>query len=255
MTRLTLEEFDGLDGSEWARSLASASGTIAAFMIEFKEAGFLGGPFAEKYALVTIRDHTNRPGPNPLRAETQVYNDMRELIANDFFKFPRGIAGRAGVTYEHEHISGRYFIETGKPAPMNASPQEARFFMTRNTLGGSATLDHPHLSITQNGSAKIDALDVVRMAREMVATMSQDEAVEALSEVERKIDGALKFYRDHEARSTPTIEKPVQLTVHGNDDSTWSRVFASIGDALAFADQIEANADVRFINDHLSFTN
>lgn len=255
MARLTMEEFEGHEDSRWAKELASRQGIVAAFMVEFTEAGFLGGPFAEKYALVTIRDHTNRPGPSPLKTETQIYNDVRKMAANSLSKFPRQIAQRAGVESEQEYISGRHYIETGAPAPIDESNKVSRFFMTRNTLGGSATLDHPHLQVSQNGRSDVDALDVVRIAREMAYCMSKEDLIEALNEIERKIEAQMKFYLDYEARSEPSIEKPFQLTLHGNDDSSWSRVFATLDEALVFADEIEANADVQFVNDQLSFTN
>lgn len=255
MARLTLDEFDGQDTSDWARRIATNSRSVVAYMLEFEDSAFLGGAFAGKYALVTISDQRNRPGPSPLKTETQNHNETRTRVANSLSKFPRGICMKAGVDGTHEFISGRHDIATGAPVPLDADKGSSRFFITRNTLGGSATLDHPFHAISRNPDHQIDALDVIRIAREMIASLGAEKAIEALTEVETKIVTAISTYAAHEAPSVPTLERPFLLTVHGNDDASWGRVFASLEDAMAFGDRLEANADASFVYDNLAFTN
>lgn len=241
MTRLTIEEYKiDHDDASYPERIANQRGTLAAFMIEFSDAAFLAGPFGGSFGLVTIRDA--RIGPNKLLTETETYNNVRTSRANSLYYMPRGAAREAGVTTDHEYISGWHDKETLKPVSEEEGRGRGHFFMTRNSLPGSATLDHPHVRITANSSFDIDGLDMLRIFKQMAKTLPAEEIVRLIEEAEGNIEGSIKSYLEHEADSTPTIERPLLLTLHGNDDSSWGKTFATLEDALEYADEIEATA-------------
>nr|WP_250808427.1 hypothetical protein [Neorhizobium tomejilense] len=240
MTRLTIDEYKlEHDDSRWPETIAQRPDVLAAFMIEFDKPDFLCGPFGGSFGLVTIRDA--RKGPNRLYTETETYNRVRTSRANSLYHMPWVNNAQAGLTRNHEYISGWHDKETFEPVS-GENRQGSIFFMTRNTLPGSATLDHPHLEITQNSSFEIDGLDMLRLFKHMAQELPPEEVIRRLGEAEAKIEQSIQAYLENEADSTPTVERPILLTLQGNDDSSWGKTFATLELALEYVDEIEATA-------------
>ncbi len=253
MTRLTIEEFQEECGPDnWSLHISSRPGVLAAFMLEFDNPGFLAGPFGGKYGLVTITD--TRKGPNKLCTQTEAYNRFRSYAANNLRNMPHARNDQAGLTTTHEYLSGRYDKNTMEPVPEDVRDNSI-FFMTRNTLPGSATLDHPHLTISKGSSSEIDGLDMLRLFKRMTAELPAEEIIRRISEAEAKIEKSIQSYLDNDADSTPTVERPILLTLRGNDDSSWGKAFANIEDAMSYADELEASAMANFQYPSMNFTN
>jgi hypothetical protein len=253
MTRLTINEFrqEHTDG-DWAARLASGPNVIEAFMLEFDNPQFLAGPFGGSYGLVTIKDARN--GPNKLYTETETYNRFRTYVANNLYNMPRSKDDQAGLTTTHEYLTGRHRVGSLEPVDIE-DRRDSQYFSTRNTLHGSSTLDHPHLKIASYSSGEIDGLDMLRLFRRMSETLPMDEVIKRISAAEAKIEKELQSYREHSADSTPTIEKPILLTLHGNDDSTWGKVFANVELAREYAVELEASSKAGFTYPQMNFTN
>jgi hypothetical protein len=153
---------------------------------------------------------------------------------------PRAKDDQGGLTTSHEYLVGRHSRDTLEPVHMD--DRAGIYFSTRNTLDGSATLQHPHLRINGYSSSEIDGLDMLRLFKRMTETLSKEEVLARVAAAEAKIEKALADYLEHSANSTPTIEKPILLKLHGNDDSSWGTVFANFDEAMAFADELEASS-------------
>jgi hypothetical protein len=241
MTRLTLEEYRrNHDDAAWPETIATRPDVVEAFMIEFANPSFLCGPFGGSYGLVTIRDA--RKGPNRLYTETETYNRFRTYTANNLANMPRAKNDNAGLTPVHQYLMGRHRTDTLEPAHMD-DHAGTQLFSTRNTLERSATLDHPFLQIFDGTSFEIDGLDMLRLFRRMVESLPKDEVIRRITETETKIEARLESFLAHDADSTPTIEKPFLLTLSGNDDSSWGKVFESLELAMEFAEKLEATSE------------
>jgi hypothetical protein len=253
MTRLTLAEYKlEHEDAAWPSSLASRPDVIHAFMLEFDNPSFLAGPFGGSFGLVTIKDA--RRGPNRLYTETETYNRYRTYAANNLYNMPWAKDGQAGLTTTHEYLRGRHRADTLEPVPITEA-QGNLYFGTRNTFPGSSTLNHPFLEVTLNSSAEIDGLDMLRLFKRMAETLSPEEVIKRIEDAEAKIEKSLRSYIEHSADSTPTIERPFLLSLHGNDDSSWGKAFPSVELALEYADELEASSKASFSYPTMNFTN
>jgi hypothetical protein len=253
MTRMSLEDYRlNYEDHKYPVSIASDPDVIDAFMIEFDQPAFLAGPFGGKFGLLTIRD--KRKGTRELKTQTEHFNSMRAYFANSIYNMPHAKDGQACITTDHEYLMGRYHKETYQPAPMEDKTAKL-FFMTKNTLPGSSTLEHPFLERRLANDSTVDGLDMLRLFKSMIETLSPEEILKRIEQSELKIQNRLATYLAHEADAVPTIERPISLCLQGNDDSSWSKVFATIDEAFAYADEIELSARKAGLPKGLMFTN
>lgn len=106
-----------------------------------------------------------------------------------------------------------------------------------------------------NDRSSIDITDMIKIMRAMITTMTPEAALSVLDDVEKRIENDISTYLKFDFLSTPTIEEPWTLTVHGNDDMSYTSRFASIDDALSFADEMERNPTGDFVQSKMCFTN
>lgn len=254
MTRMTLQEFKTVADASYPIRISQRKGVVSAFMIEFSEPDFLGGPFHEKYGLITIVDHRLIKYPKPLLTETETFNRHREYLISRSRNFPRTLKESAGIPNDQEIISGKHHSMTLEPVSGEISAH-FKSFSTANTLPNSETLKHPFLVSRMYEQSSLDVSDMIKLMRVMLTAMPTDAALSTLDEVEKKIENEIAAYVKFEFGAVPTIEEPWTLTVHGNDDASYTKRFPNCESALAFADEIEMNSTADFVRNKMCFTN
>lgn len=251
MTRISLNQFEeyfGADKANYPRRLADNS--IEAHMIEFDNPEFLGGPFAEKYGLATIMDCRNSTS---LKTETQLYNDFVERQSVYVFNYPREILRKSGFSEVQEYLLCHF--RRGTNEPVKEKEPDTFHVMAMNTLEGSRTLAHPYLTKTACSNSQLNGTDLIKVFKTMVENMEQSAVLAMLDQVEKKIKNSIAGFMFQDFETTPSIERPYLLTITGNDDSSWGKVFESVEEAQSCLANIEKGRTLGAIYEHLKSTN
>ena len=218
-------------------------GCIPAFsgLLAFQNPAFLAGPFGPDMGLVQVRDA--RKSGRQLRPYTQEANRICTSRANSAFPII-GAAKAAGFADEHTYLTGR--IDPDSQTFLAPDDKTGTYFLTPDLFPDSPTRQAARVETTRCSSLEMTCLDFARIIHHALQAKGTDEAT--------KILDTFIAHGQH-ARDTlpqvmgaiPTIERPYQVCVSGNDDSAWMLCLPDLDSVSTFLDALQADPTYTFV--------